>query len=59
MGDPPLLVGGVIIVNVPCSRYCESTNDRYAVAASIAAFLKPAPKFPSLIFPIKNPEIQH
>ena len=41
-------------------RKCwDRTNDTYAVVASIAEYWKPAPKFPSLIFPMKNPEIQH
>lgn len=41
------------------SNACDTMNDRYAVAAKIAAYLNPAPKFPSEIFPMKNPDIQH
>ena len=51
-------VGGTI-VKAPARRTCEITSDRYAVAANMAECLNPAPKLPSLILPMKNPEIQH
>ena len=42
------------------ARKCwDRINDTYAVVASMAEYWKPAPKLPSLIFPMKNPEIQH
>ena len=47
------------MVNNPASSCWDRISEIYAVAANIAACWKPAPKLPSLIFPMKNPESQH
>ena len=45
--------------NMPARNCWDRISETYAVPASKAEYWKPAAQFPSLIFPMKKPEIQH